>query len=211
MYRRAYTLLIGTAVAIYVATCVVAIGYDRPPVEPEGKLLGPSLTWVLEMAGAVPSNIWLLNVVLLIDVLLRALTVLIAAVAVDLVVGTVVTRRGDLFRRGETDAEAPSTFALFRVAAADRWRTRWTRERTRLVVIGHGLLLHDLRLLPEPEVRPAVRAPGSRPRSGQVKALSYDRELHVMDKVLFFGNDPSDVLHTSSGPRSARTSSARST
>ena len=28
-----------------------------------------------------------------------------------------------------------------------------------------------------------------------MKALSYDRELHVMDRVLFFGNDPSDVLH----------------
>ncbi|UMG93912.1 phosphatase PAP2 family protein [Nocardioides sp. TF02-7] len=30
---------------------------------------------------------------------------------------------------------------------------------------------------------------------GEVKALSYDRELHVMDRILFFGNDPSDVLH----------------
>ncbi|MDZ5622636.1 phosphatase PAP2 family protein [Nocardioides bizhenqiangii] len=197
MYRRAYTLLIGTAVAIYVATCVVALAYDRPPVEPEGKLLGPSLTWVLEMAGGVPTSIWLLNVVLLIDVLLRALTVLIAAVAVDLAVGTVVTRRGELFRRGgASDDDGPSTFALFRAAAGDRWRTRWTRERTRLVVVGtvcfymtyvcYRNLKSNL-----PFVRPD---PNRDP--GEVKALSYDRELHVMDKVLFFGHDPSDVLHT---------------
>jgi len=196
VYRRAYTLLIGTAVAIYLATCVVSVAYDRTPVEPEGKLLGPSLTWVLEMSGAVPSNIWLLNVVLLVDVLLRALTVLIAAIAVDLVVGTLVTRWGDVFRRrGAESEEETSTFALFRAAAGDRWRTRWTRERTTLVVIGtvcfymtyvcYRNLKSNL-----PFVRPD---PNREP--GEVKALSYDRELHVMDRVLFFGHDPSDVLH----------------
>ena len=196
MYRRAYTLLIGTAVAIFAATCVVALRYDRAPVEPEGKLLGPSLTWALEMAGAVPTNLWLLNAILLVDVLLRALTVLIAAVAVDLVVGTVVTRRGELFRRGgDGSDEDRSTFAQFRTAAGDRWRTRWSRERTTLVVMGtvcfymtyvcYRNLKSNL-----PFVRPdPARDPG------EVRALSYDRELHVMDRVLFFGSDPSDVLH----------------
>ena len=79
---------------------------------------------------------------------------------------------------------------------SDRWRTRWTRERTRLVVVGmvcfyltyvcYRNLKSDL-----PFVRPD---PNREP--GTVKALSYDRELHVMDRVLFFGNDPSDVLHS---------------
>jgi hypothetical protein len=196
VYRRAYSLLIGTAVAIFAATCFVSITYDRPAVEPEGKLLGPSLTWLLEMLDAVPSSIAVLNVVLLIDVVLRAITVLIAAVAVDLLVGTVLTKRGELFRRGKAGTdETPPRMAILRAGAADRWRTRWTRERTRLVVVGmvcfyltyvcYRNLKSDL-----PFVRPDPhREPGT------VKALSYDRELHVMDRVLFFGNDPSDVLH----------------
>jgi hypothetical protein len=41
---------------------------------------------------------------------------------------------------------------------------------------------------------PFVRPDPNR-EPGEVKALSYDRELHVMDRVLFFGHDPSDVLH----------------
>ena len=196
MYRRAYTLLIGTAVAIYAATCFVALKYDLPPIEPEGKLLGPSLTWLLERLDAVPGNIMMLNIVLLIDVLLRALTVLIAALGVDLAAGTLITRRRELFSRKDAEHDgAPTTFKLFRTLAADRWRTRWTRERTTLVVIGmvcfyltyvcYRNLKSDL---------PFVRPDPSR-EPGDVKALSYDRELHVMDKVLFFGNDPSDVLH----------------
>ncbi|WP_246159454.1 phosphatase PAP2 family protein [Nocardioides antri] len=195
MYRRAYSLLIGTAVAIWAATVFVSFAYDRRPIEPEGKLLGPSLTWLLEMLGAVPTSIAWLNVVLVIDVLLRAVTVLLAALAVDLGVGTLLSRRGELFRRNGRDEEE-STYALFRRGVRDRWRTRWTRERTTLVVMGtlcfymtyvcYRNLKSNL-----PFVRPDPdRDPGT------TRALSYDRELHVMDRVLFFGNDPSDVLHT---------------
>ena len=73
MYRRAYSLLIGTARGhLWASTVFVSLKYDRPPIEPEGKLLGPSLTWLLETLDAVPSNIVLLNVVMLVDVLLRA-------------------------------------------------------------------------------------------------------------------------------------------
>ena len=133
VYRRAYSLLIGTAVALWACTVFVSLKYDRPPIEPEGKLLGPSLTWVLELLGAVPSNLVLLNVVMVIDVCLRALTVLVAAVAVDLVVGTLVTKRGEIFRRSD---DGESRLARLRAGAADRWRTRWTRERTRLVAVG---------------------------------------------------------------------------
>ena len=195
VYRRAYSLLIGTALALWASTVFVSIKYDLPPIEPEGKLLGPSLSWALETLDAVPSSIVVLNVVMVVDVCLRALTVLIAAVAVDLVVGTILTKRGELFRRGDEGSEE-SPLAKLRAGALDRWRTRWTRERARLVAVGmlffyltyvcYRNLKSDL-----PFVRPDPhREPGS------VKALSYDRELHVMDRVLFFGNDPSDVLHT---------------
>ncbi|KAA1428503.1 inositol phosphorylceramide synthase [Nocardioides antri] len=147
------------------------------------------------MLGAVPTSIAWLNVVLVIDVLLRAVTVLLAALAVDLGVGTLLSRRGELFRRNGRDEEE-STYALFRRGVRDRWRTRWTRERTTLVVMGtlcfymtyvcYRNLKSNL-----PFVRPDPdRDPGT------TRALSYDRELHVMDRVLFFGNDPSDVLHT---------------
>ena len=197
MYRRAYSLLIGTALTIWAATVFVSLKYDRPPIEPEGKLLGPSLTWFLETMGAVPSSIALLNVVMVVDVCLRALTVLFAAVTVDLVVGTVATKRGELFRRGSAETGEPvSAFARLRAGAVDRWRTRWTRERTRLVVVGtlffyltyvcYRNLKSNLPFVrPDPERDP-----------GEVKALSFDRELHVMDRVLFFGHDPSDVTHS---------------
>ncbi len=123
------------------------------------------------------------------------MTVLVAAVAVDLVVGTILTKRGELFRRGDEGSEESSPLAKLRAGALDRWRTRWTRERTRLVAVGmlffyltyvcYRNLKSDLPFVrPDPDREP-----------GQVKALSYDRELHVMDRVLFFGNDPSDVLH----------------
>lgn len=196
MYRRAYTLLIGTAVATWAWMVFVTFKYDRVPIEPEGKLLGPSLTWLLEMLGAVPSSIALLNVVMVVDVCLRALTVLGAAFAVDLAVGTLITRRRELFARRDPDADdGTSRFALFRTLAGDRRRTHWTGERTRLVVLGtlffyltyvcYRNLKSDLPFVrPDPDREP-----------GHVKALSYDRELHVMDRVLFFGHDPSDVLH----------------
>ena len=194
MYRRAYSLLIGTAVAIFAATVAVSIGYDRPPVEPEGKLLGPSLTWFLERLGEVPTSIPVLNVVLLVDVLLRAVTVLGAAIAADLVVGTVIRMRGELF--GRHGQEEISTFAVFRRGIADRWRTWWTRERTTLVVMG--TLCFYMTYVCYRNLKsnlPFVR-PSSESEPGSIKALSYDRELHVMDRVLFFGSDPSDVFHT---------------
>jgi hypothetical protein len=196
VYRRAYSLLIGTAVALWASMVFVSFKYDRTPIEPEGKLLGPSLTWLLEMLDAVPTSIALLNIVMVVDVCLRALTVLVGALAADVVVGTLITQRRQLFFRGTDRSAEPSTFALFRRLASDRWRTRWTRERTRLVVLGtlffyltyvcYRNLKSDL---------PFVRPDPGRSR-GEVKALSYDRELHVMDRVLFFGHDPSDVLHS---------------
>lgn len=196
MYRRAYTLLVGTAVVMWLASYVVAIAYDRPPVEPEGKLLGPSLSWLLDLVGALPSNTTLLSLVLLVDVGFRAFSILLAALLVDLVVRAAwILLRGAFLRaRGRGEDELARTGAFWPLIK-DRWNTHWTRERMTLVVIGtvcfyttyvcYRNLKSNL-----PFVRPHPdRAPG------EVKALSYDRELHVMDRILFFGHDPSDVLH----------------
>ncbi|WP_312856070.1 phosphatase PAP2 family protein [Nocardioides stalactiti] len=195
MYRRAYALLVGTALAIWGWMVVVSFGWDRPPVEPEGKLLGPSLTALLELLDAVPSSLTLLNVILVVDVLLRALTVLLAALVVDLGVGSLVAMRGELFGRGGDGEEQASTWSRFKEHVGDRRRTRWNRERTILVVLG--MVCFYMTYVCYRNLKsnlPFVRPDPAR-AEGEVKALSYDRELHVMDRVLFFGSDPSDVLH----------------
>ncbi|MEQ6902248.1 phosphatase PAP2 family protein [Nocardioides sp. YIM 152588] len=196
MYRRAYTLLIGTAATIFVCAYVVALRYDRPLVEPEGKLLGPSLSWLLELVGVTPTNQTVLAIVLLIDMLFRAVTILIAALAVDLVVRSLVLRVVGSVRaqRAGDDADAEGPEPL-RELVRERWSTHWTRERMTLVVLGtvcfyityvcYRNLKSNL---------PFVRPDPDR-AVGEVKALLFDRELHVMDRVLFFGHDPSDVLH----------------
>nr|WP_216654407.1 phosphatase PAP2 family protein [Nocardioides sp. zg-DK7169] len=70
--------------------------------------------------------------------------------------------------------------AIFR----ERWRTHWTRERLTLVGVGivcFYVIYVCYRNLKSflPEVNPAM----------------YDRELHMLDRVLFFGHEPGPVLH----------------
>ena len=77
----------------------------------------------------------------------------------------------------------------------DRWRTHWTRPRLTLVAIGvisFYIVYVCYRNLKSflPFVRPDPRA-----EPGVVRALSYDRELHLLDRALFFGHDPAIVLH----------------
>lgn len=76
-----------------------------------------------------------------------------------------------------------------------RLRTHWTRERFTLVAIGViSFYLTYVSYRNLKSFLPFVRSdPSAAP--GEVKALSYDRELHLMDRVIFFGHDPSDVLH----------------
>lgn len=192
VYRRAYTLLIGTAVVMWSLSYIVSIRYDRPLVEPEGKLLGPSLSWLLELSDSLPTDNTALSLILLVDMFVRAFSILAAALLVDLVVRALWLLLLSVIRRARgRDAEASSFWPLIR----ERWRTHWTKERMTLVVLGtvcfyityvcYRNLKSNL-----PFVRPD---PNREP--GQVKALSYDRELHLMDRVLFFGHDPSDVLH----------------
>ncbi|UMG93913.1 hypothetical protein [Nocardioides sp. TF02-7] len=111
MYRRAYTLLIGTAVVMWATSYAVALAYDRPFVEPEGKLLGPSLSWLLDLVGALPSDTTLLSLILLVDLGFRALSILAAALLVDLVVraGWILLRGAFLRARGRAE-ESPGAF-----------------------------------------------------------------------------------------------------
>jgi hypothetical protein len=197
VYRRAYTLLIGTAVLMWGAAWLVSLGYDRPPVEPEGKLLGPSLSWLLDLVGALPSDPTLLSIVLLFDVGFRALSILLAALLVDLVIRALwlIARAAFLRARGRGGEEAARA-SSFRPLIRERWQTHWTRERMTLVVLGTVCFYTTYVCYRNLKSNLPFVRPDSARDPGEVKALSYDRELHVMDRVLFFGNDPSDVLHT---------------
>lgn len=181
VYRRAYSLLIGVAVVMFATAFIVAVRYDQPLIEPEGKLLGPSLARLVDTLGLTPDGITPNALILLVDLFLRAGSLLLAALLVDLGVRALWRSRG---RPGQ-----------FWPMVKERRRAHWDRERATLVVIGatcfyttyvcYRNLKSNL-----PFVRPDPdRAPG------EVKPLSYDRELHLMDKVLFFGHDPSDVIH----------------
>jgi hypothetical protein len=77
----------------------------------------------------------------------------------------------------------------------ERWRTHWTRERLLLVGLGvAGFYVTYVGYRNLKSYLPFVRSdPTAAP--GEVRALSYDRELHLLDRVLFFGHDPSDVTH----------------
>ena len=69
----------------------------------------------------------------------------------------------------------------------DRVRNHWTRERMILVV--SGLVCFYITYVSYRNLKsflPFVL--------GDAK---YDRELHLMDRVLFFGNEPATVLHLS--------------
>ena len=71
-------------------------------------------------------------------------------------------------------------------AMKDRWHTWWTRERLILVVLG--ILSFYVTYVSYRNIKsflPFVM--------GDTK---YDRELHVLDRAIFFGHEPASVLHT---------------
>ncbi|CAA9383625.1 MAG: hypothetical protein AVDCRST_MAG60-1073 [uncultured Nocardioides sp.] len=68
----------------------------------------------------------------------------------------------------------------------ERLATHWTRERLVLVVLG--LVCFYITYVSYRNLKsflPFIMGPEK-----------YDRELHLMDRVLFFGNEPATVLHT---------------
>ncbi|MDQ6524760.1 phosphatase PAP2 family protein [Nocardioides sp. LHD-245] len=155
MYRRAYTLLIGTAALMLGLAVFTAWKLDRRLLDPEGSFLGPSyIRLPLLLLGA-----------LLLDLLPLALWK----------------------AHGRPSRVIP--------VVRERLKTHWTKERATLVAIGViSFYLTYVSYRNLKSFLPFVRSdPDAEP--GVVKALSYDRELHIMDRVMFFGHDPSDVLH----------------
>lgn len=159
MYRRAYTLLIGTAALMLGLAIFSAIKLDRRLLDPEGSFLGPSY--------------------------IRLPLLLFGALLLDLLPLTLWKARGRPHR----------VIPIVR----HRLRTHWTKERTILVALGViSFYLTYVSYRNLKSFLPFVRSdPDAAP--GEVKALSFDRELHLMDKVMFFGHDPSDVLHAMLG------------
>lgn len=154
-YRRAYTLLIGTAAVMGGLAVFAAISLDRPLLDPEGSFLGPSY--------------------------IRLPLLLLGALLLDLLPLTLWQAKG-----------RPSRVVPI---VTNRLRTHWTKERAILVSLGvvcFYITYVSYRNLKSflPFVRAAEDSTAESP-----KALSYDRELHLLDKVMFFGHDPSDVLH----------------
>ncbi len=70
-------------------------------------------------------------------------------------------------------------------AIRERLRTHWTRDRVTLVVLG--VVCFYVTYVSYRNLKSALPF---------VIDTKYDRELHLLDKALFFGNDPSTVMHT---------------
>jgi len=155
VYRRAYTLLIGTAALMLGLAVFASWKLDRRLLDPEGSFLGPSY--------------------------IRLPLLLFGALLLDLLPLTLWKAHG-----------RPSRVVP---VVRERLRTHWTKERATLVAIGViSFYLTYVSYRNLKSFLPFVRSdPDAEP--GVVKALSYDRELHIMDRVMFFGHDPSDVLH----------------
>src|SRR5690606_36244305 len=71
-------------------------------------------------------------------------------------------------------------------AMKNRWRSHWTKERW-ILVVG-GIACFYVTYVSYRNIKsylPFVM--------GETK---YDRELHVLDRAMFFGNEPATVLHS---------------
>ncbi len=143
MYRRAYTVLIGTALLMGATAIVLALWKDKSLADPDG-FLGPA--WVrlpMLVAGAF-----------LVDLLPRTLW--------------------------QAKFKVPAMKQVFMA----RIHSHWTRDRITLVVLG--IACFYITYVSYRNIKSFL------PFIIQTK---YDRELHLVDRVLMFGNDPSDILH----------------
>ena len=144
MYRRAYSALVATSLAIGLWAIITAEVLDKRLIDPESSFLGPS---------------WL-----------RLPILCFGALALDLVPRSLWGSGGHPRRAIEIGRE--------------RLRSHWTRERLLLVmlgIVGFYVIYVCYRNLKS-----------FLPFMIETK---YDRELHLLDRALFFGNDPAIVLH----------------
>jgi hypothetical protein len=154
VYRRAYALLVGNALAIGACAVVASVVLDKRLSDPEGSFLGPSyIRLPLLLFGA-----------LLLDLLPRIAW------------------------------EAKFIPGRIPGVVRNRLRTHWDRERMTLVSLGiicFYVVYVSYRNLKSflPFVLPDPSAP-----PGKFKALSYDHELNLIDRALFFGHQPAAVV-----------------
>ena len=144
MYRRAYSALVATSLAIGLWAIITAQVLDKRLIDPEGSFLGPS---------------WL-----------RLPILCLGALALDLVPRA-------LWGSGGRPRQAIEI-------ARERLRSHWTRERVLLVMLGIvGFYVIYVCYRNLKSFLPLV------------SDRMYDRELHLLDRALFFGNEPGPVLH----------------
>ena len=144
VYRRAYVLLVATAVLMGALAIAAAIATDRRLADPEGSFLGPSY--------------------------LRLPLLLLGALLLDLIPRVVWYSRG-----------RPGTVPGI---VRERLRTHWTRER--LTLVSLGVICFYIVYVSYRNLKSFLP---------DLIETKYDRELHLVDRVLMFGNDPSDILH----------------
>ncbi|WP_240641171.1 phosphatase PAP2 family protein [Nocardioides ferulae] len=144
MYRRAYTVMIGTAVVMGAWAVATAASLDRWLIDPEGSFLGPS---------------WL-----------RLPLLLLGAVLLDLLPRTL----------WESKLHPKAMPAVVR----SRLRTHWNRDR--LTLVGLGVICFYITYVSYRNLKSFLPS---------VIDTMYDRELHLLDRALFFGHDPATVLH----------------
>jgi hypothetical protein len=144
VYRRSYTVLVATAVAIGVWAIITAVYLDRPLIDPEGSFLGPS---------------WL-----------RLPVLCLGALALDLVPQAIWRARGRV-------RQMPGL-------VRERWHEHWNRERLLLVVLG--ICCFYIIYVCYRNLKSFLPLVSDR---------MYDRELHLLDKTLFFGHEPGPVIH----------------
>ncbi len=143
MYRRAYTVLIGTAVLMGVTAIILATWKNKSLADPDG-FLGPAWVRLPMLVGGA----------FLADLLPRTLW------------------------------QSKFRISAMRPVLSARIHSHWTRDRMTLVVLG--VVCFYVTYVSYRNIKSFL------PFIIQTK---YDRELHLIDRVLMFGNDPSDILH----------------
>jgi hypothetical protein len=145
VYRRAYVLMVGTALLMGGLAVLASQILDKRLADPEGSFLGPSyIRLPLLLLGA-----------LLLDMLPRTLW---------------YSRLNPKAMPG---------------IVRDRLRTHWNRERFTLVALG--IICFYVVYVSYRNLKSFLPF---------IHKNMYDRELHLIDRALFFGHEPATVLHT---------------
>src|SRR5690606_21927783 len=74
------------------------------------------------------------------------------------------------------------------VAVRNRWRTHWTKER--LILVVGGIVSFYITYVSYRNLKsflPTIM--------GMEPSDKYDRELHILDRAMFFGQEPATVMH----------------